>query len=78
MEKLEANFFSQPVHNVDFDKKLTQNNVSDPCMKKSMDAMIIVEPMILDDMIVINLALSTVSTPKIIAPPTTATTTSFC
>lgn len=55
-------------------KKLTQSIVSDPCMKKSMADIIIVDPTMLDAIIVTNFTHSKVVTANTIAPPPTATT----
>lgn len=54
--------------------KLTQRTVSDPCIKKSIDVIIIVDPTMLDEAIVMNLTHNNVVTANIMAPPPTATT----
>lgn len=54
----------------------TQIIVFKPCIKKSIDDIIIAEPTILDEIIVINLAQHNVKTENIIAPPPIATNTS--
>lgn len=51
----------------------TQSNVPEPCMKKSTAAIIMVEPTMLDDTIVINLTHKSVITANMMAPPPTAT-----
>lgn len=51
----------------------TQSNVPEPCMKKSTAAIIMVEPTMLDDTIVMNLTHNSVITANMMAPPPTAT-----
>lgn len=59
--------------NWDWKRKRTHWIVSDPCMKKSMADMIIVDPTMLDATIVTNLTHNRVVTANTIAPPPTAT-----